>query len=172
MVGQGQGSLSHLKLVKGLCLTRLTWRVTCRTIVPNEPLGGILPLNKGLWGINSWRKQQPSRVLISQILTWITHVSDLVPQETIQWIHEFFCKLLFSVLFLISVYMCKVCLSVFLSIEETGMSLYVCEGQRTTLGASDHLLSCMRQGLLFTTAYPRLAHQWSSGSSIAISHSQ
>lgn len=50
------------------------------------------------------------------------------------------------------------------------MSLYVCEDQRTTLGASNHLLSCMRQGLLFTTAYPRLAHQWASGSSVAISH--
>ena len=95
MVGQGPGSLSHLKLVKGLCLTRLAWRVTCRTIVPNGPMSDILHLNKGLWGINSWRKQQPSRVPISQILTWIAHVSDLVPQEAIQWIHEFFCKLLF-----------------------------------------------------------------------------
>lgn len=63
-----------------------------------------------------------------------------------------------------------VCLSVFLSVGETCMSLYVCEGQRTTLGASNHLLPCLRQGLLFTTAYPRLAHQWASGSSVAISH--
>lgn len=39
------------------------------------------------------------------------------------------------------------------------MPLYVCEGQRTVLDARTHLLSCLSQGLLFTTAYPRLAHQ-------------
>lgn len=59
--------------------------------------------------------------------------------------------------------------SVFLSAGETCMPLDVCEGQRTTLDASNHLSSCLRQGLLFATPYPRSTHQWASGSSVAIS---